>query len=286
MSVAAEYAHQWFQQGYTIIPSLFDAATLEAAVAEAHRYFPPWEDFSENRPRYEHLRGQFVMREFPFLGSALNLLAVHEDLIDFAEQVTGLEQMFMTQATLWAKYPGVDYDQSLHADYLNNTLLWPRSDGPFQQLPMIIYLKEVTPDLGPTCVLSKEYDDLTSGPGVRAKETHPALYDYEVPVTVPAGSVLIHTMRTLHRGSRMTAGEGMRLSLHVVYRGAGNEFMGWRAFPRHSDEGDLPAFMAVATPRQRSMIGVPPPGHPYWNEETVARVGERYPGMDMDPYRG
>jgi hypothetical protein len=32
-------------------------------------------------------------------------------------------------------------------------------------------------------------------------------------------------------------------------------------------------------------MGVPEPGHRYWNEATLAGVQARYPGLDMDPWR-
>jgi ectoine hydroxylase-related dioxygenase (phytanoyl-CoA dioxygenase family) len=284
MAIGEEHVDEWHKQGYTIIPAYFDQDLIAAAVAEARRYFPTYAEFAANRPRYEEMLRQFTWREFPFERTALNLLSVHPDLIDFVERLTGLEQLFMTQSVLWTKYPGPDYDQSLHADYLNNQLLWPRADGPFQQIPIIVYLQDVTVDLGPTCIVSKEYDDLGSGHGIRSREDRPDLYEAEVKAAVPAGSVLVHTMRTLHRGSAMRASEGQRLSLHMVYRGAGNEWMGWKAFPRDAGGQGMADFMVAATPRQRAMIGVPLPGHPYWNEETVLRVGERYPGMDMSPY--
>jgi hypothetical protein len=37
--------------------------------------------------------------------------------------------------------------------------------------------------------------------------------------------------------------------------------------------------------RERNLFGFPPPGHEYWNDQTLDDVGSRYPGMDMDPYR-
>jgi len=37
--------------------------------------------------------------------------------------------------------------------------------------------------------------------------------------------------------------------------------------------------------RQLSMLGFPPPGHPYWNEETLAGVAARYPALDLTPWR-
>ena len=43
--------------------------------------------------------------------------------------------------------------------------------------------------------------------------------------------------------------------------------------------------MERATPAERELLGFPPPGHPYWTEETIAGVGARFPQMDMTPYR-
>ena len=36
---------------------------------------------------------------------------------------------------------------------------------------------------------------------------------------------------------------------------------------------------------QRAVLGFPEPGDPYWTEETVDSVGQRYAGMDMSPYQ-
>ncbi|MDB5450661.1 MAG: hypothetical protein JWQ52_1789, partial [Phenylobacterium sp.] len=38
------------------------------------------------------------------------------------------------------------------------------------------------------------------------------------------------------------------------------------------------------TPRQRDLFGWPPPGDSYWNAQTLADVGVRYPGIDLAPY--
>jgi hypothetical protein len=44
-------------------------------------------------------------------------------------------------------------------------------------------------------------------------------------------------------------------------------------------------FLEQATPEQRQTLGFPPVGDPYWDDETLAGVAARYPGMDMTPYR-
>lgn len=285
MPIADEHVDHWFKHGYAVVERLFDEETVAAALADAHRYYPPWDDFVANRPRYDHLAAPMVHTMFPFQGTALSLLTVHPDLMDFVQRVTGIERLFMTQGVLWPKYPGTDFDQELHADYQNNTLLWPRTDTPYQQVPIIVYLTDVTIDLGPTHIVSKEHGELGDGPAFRSRAEHPGDYEHEIPVVVPAGSVLIHTMRTLHRGSAMRAKEGMRLTLHTVYRAAGNEFMGFTSFVPSGYQNAIAPFVEAATPRQRSMLGIPLPGDPYWTTETVDGVASRYPGWDMTPYR-
>ena len=39
------------------------------------------------------------------------------------------------------------------------------------------------------------------------------------------------------------------------------------------------------TPHQRTMLDFVAPGHPYWNEQTLADTQLRYPNMDLRPYR-
>ena len=51
------------------------------------------------------------------------------------------------------------------------------------------------------------------------------------------------------------------------------------------EKPQLARFVERATPRQREAIGFPPPGHPYWNEQTLAAVALRYPRMDMTAYK-
>jgi hypothetical protein len=47
----------------------------------------------------------------------------------------------------------------------------------------------------------------------------------------------------------------------------------------------MQAFVEKTSPRQREVLGFPPPGHEYWNAETIEAVRLRYPKMDMGPYR-
>ena len=40
-----------------------------------------------------------------------------------------------------------------------------------------------------------------------------------------------------------------------------------------------------ASVRERDLFGFPPPGHEYWNDQTLRDVGLRYPEHRHEPYR-
>jgi ectoine hydroxylase-related dioxygenase (phytanoyl-CoA dioxygenase family) len=283
--ITDEHIAHWRRHGYVIVPDFLTPEELAEGQAALRRHFPTWEEHKENPERYRGLTGWI---EFPFAGMALNNITTHPALIDFVSGVLGTEDVFITQAILWAKYAGVgEWEQAHHMDFGNNTLVVPRDEGEFRQVPMILYYSDVTVDLGATRVVSQEVTaDHGVWPLVIRKDDRPEVYEAEVPVTVTAGSLMIYSMRTFHRGSAFAPGaEGARFSHHIVWRRAGFEWMGWRPFPREGNDPNMAAFLTQATPRQRSVLGFPAPGHPYWTAETVAGVAARYPGMDMGPYR-
>ena len=106
------------------------------------------------------------------------------------------------------------------------------------------------------------------------------LYGAEVSGAGPAGTLVAYSTDTFHRGTSITAPRGARFSLHVNYRHADNYWtnrVGWgdRSFDPHWNQ-----FAEQLSPRQLRLFGFPPPGHPYWTDETRAGMSMRYPGMD------
>ena len=85
------------------------------------------------------------------------------------------------------------------------------------------YYTDVTVDLGPTYVVSAELtrDLPVTGRRFSSREEYPQLYAAEKPATMPAGSALIYSMKTLHRGSAIKATEGVRFSQFIGYHTAG-----------------------------------------------------------------
>jgi hypothetical protein len=51
-----------------------------------------------------------------------------------------------------------------------------------------------------------------------------------------------------------------------------------------SHEPEWYQFVHRAAPRQLALFGFPPPGHPYWTEDSLAGTAQRYPRLDMTPW--
>jgi hypothetical protein len=73
--------------------------------------------------------------------------------------------------------------------------------------------------------------------------------------------------------------------MHLSYRPAGVEWAQRHPWADHSHEPGWYDFAVRATPRQLALVGFPPPGHSYWPPETPAGVAQRYPDLDLTPWR-
>ena len=91
-------------------------------------------------------------------------------------------------------------------------------------------------------------------------------------------------MRTFHRGSAMRQEKGLRWTHHLAFHTAGPRWLGSATFQRAGGSPEMDHFLVTATPRQRELVGFPAVGDPYWTDETLAGVRDRYPLMDMSPY--
>ena len=289
MRITADHTARLLRHGYVIVPGFLTGDELAAARENMLRYVPTAEELAATPERYSWVfdEAEHLQTEFPFAGTALNHVSTHPEIIDFVGRLLGTRRVVLSQAAVWAKYAGTgDFEQGLHLDYQGNTLVAPRDDGAYRQVNMILYYTDVGESLGPTFVVSQEHTrDLPAWPTHRTRKKDPALYRNERPVLAAAGDLLIFGMRTWHRASDITAESGARLSHHLVYRAAEHGFQGYHLWSRLGEKKELHDFLERATPRQREAIGFPPPGDPYWTNETLDAVALRYPAMDMKPYR-
>jgi len=281
-----DYQH-WLVHGYAIV-ELLDDTQLAAALECIHEYMPSWEEYRRH-PRWygETIERNGMLRvEFPFAGDALNWTTIHPDLVAFAERVLHTKRIMLSHGQLGAKYAGTkDFEQELHLDYGNNTLVVPKPDAEALHFPALLYYTDVTVDLGPTYVVPADVTrDDPLVPRHRSRREHPELYDHEFPVTVRAGQALIYSMRTFHRGSRMLAKEGLRLAQNIGFKRSEVTACGQETFQHEGGRPEMDRFLERANPRERELAGFPPVGDAYWDADSVAAVSRRYPGMEMTPY--
>lgn len=279
----------YVRHGFVLVQGFLSGDELAAARRGVLSYFPTAGELAATPQRFGFIHDdpEHLQVEFPFADDALNDVSTHPALIALVERVLGTRDVLLSQAAVWAKYAGTgDFEQGLHLDYQGNTLVVPRDDGDFRQVNMILYYTDVTAELGPTFVVSQEKTrDLPPWPTHRTRKKDAALYKHERPILTNAGDLLVFSMSTWHRASDMTADKGARFSHHFVWRSATHPFQGYQQWSSKGESEEMQRFVARAAPRQREVLGFPPPGHPYWNAETLAAVALRYPGMDMSPYR-
>jgi hypothetical protein len=162
----------------------------------------------------------------------------------------------------------------------------PRPEVGYQHLELFVYLSDVTVETAATRMVSRQ---LTQGIPVErtylSLTEYAHLYDAEVPAVGGSGSVLAYRPDVYHRGVRMTAPDAARFMLHVSFKPADTDWLGSQAWPGAAEGMAWHRFMQGANVRQLSMLGFPPPGHSYWNAETLRGVAARYPLLDMAPWR-
>src|SRR5262249_26299130 len=158
-------------------------------------------------------------------------------------------------------------------------------------LTAIVYYSDVTVDLGPTRVVpfgeAHEYwrnvaladRDPFWLKASWTREEAPDLYGRERKVTVPAGSMLLYSLRTFHRGSASTASNGSRFTQHLGFHRSDMTWAGEKLLPLHGLRDELGQMLCRLSPRQRTVLGFPAPGNRYWTAATCAAVQRRYPNM-------
>jgi hypothetical protein len=283
---------EWEEEGWTLVHGLLPDDEIRAAQDALPALFPTAEEFANDtdpeRNRPFHVDSHSVIPRFPFESSALNRLVLHDTIIDLAQEFLGLEDLRLYQGMVSAKYANgaPDDEQLLHVDYGNHTLVVPRHDPGYQQLEMFIYLSDVTPETAATRMVSRRLTpDIPVERTYLSPSDYADLYAAEVPASGPAGSILAYRPDVYHRGVRMTAPGAARFMLHVSYKPAGSDWLGSHGLPSAAEDMAWHRFMQRTNERQLTVLGFPPPGHPYWNEESLRAVSARYPFLDMAPWQ-
>jgi hypothetical protein len=271
--------------GFAVMEGFLSPDELDAARAGAFQEFPHPDEYFAEPERYRHLvEHQFAgLRIGPFDSWPLTRTAFHPDLVDAAARFCATTDLDLYKIELWGKYGGaVDYDQAHHRDFGNHSLTVPRRDQRWPQLTTFILLSDVSEQDGPTKVIPRVVGD--GVPLIPATLEPGQLTEHEVAITGPAGSIFLYTTDVLHRGSAITGARSSRFVLLADFAARGNPWMGKISWPGRALWPAFATLMANASPRERDLFGFPPPGHEYWNEQTLGDTAARWPGLDITPY--
>jgi hypothetical protein len=282
--------NRWHTDGWCLLEDVFGADEIAAASLAVRDLFASLADVrsaKDSPDGADKVRWDVKKPVFPFENNALNRLFVHDALIDLAQELLGTEHVRLYQGMASAKFSDghPDYEQLLHVDYGNHTLVVPRADAGYQHLELFVYLSDVTPERAATRIVSRR---LTGGIPVErmylSLTDYASLYDAEEPAAGPAGSVLAYRPDVYHRGTALTEPGTVRYMLHVAFKPVGTDWLGYQAWPQAAESRGWHRFMEEAALRQLTVLGFPEPGDPYWNAETLHGVGARYPSLDMSPW--
>ena len=300
----------WRDEGWVLLEGLVGTEEIDALADDLRDIFPSAEEHqADPEGVYEQRRGRpkqpeeaFVwpdegpgfrpaqqrwMAAFPFPGSgALNRICVHASIVDFAERALGNDDIRLYQAHASAKYAGVtNYEQPMHLDR-NHSWLPPASESPWWNLEGFLYLTDVTEDDNPTRLVSvRDTEHIDNPYGVLMPRGNPEVYAAERRASGVRGSYLAYRSDTYHRGAPFGSGAGARVVVAVAFKNAATEWIGYDTQQSRSTGTEWTVFVEGSTPRELALFGWPAPGHPVWTERLLERTQERYPALDLGPWR-
>lgn len=287
----ATFAEHFREHGWVLVPDVIPADDLSAAQFALSRQYPtplPPRDLSDDDKGRRFRPGQFTgLKAAPLGDPAIDNIAVHGCILDLVEALLDTSDIRLYQAETFAKYTGVDcYEQPLHIDENNHTFLPPRKDGRFRQVQLFVYLSDVTEERGATHVVSRTKTGAVPNTELFfANSGELVLDEHEVVAEGKAGSVLAYSADTVHRGTDMTEEGASRFFFNLAYKAAGDDWVGALPWVRRGIEPVVHNWIEQLNARQLTAVGFPPPGHPYWDADTLAATAARYPKMDLTEFR-
>jgi hypothetical protein len=97
--------------------------------------------------------------------------------------------------------------------------------------------------------------------------------------------LLAYRPDVFHRAVDMTDPRGARFLLNVSFKHAGHDWVGFHSMQSRATSGHWVRFVEESTPRELALFGFPPPGHPIWDDAMLDATAERYPELDLGPWR-
>ena len=288
MRLTDDHLQHHLEHGYVLVEGFMtDDELSEAREAIEHRSpgFFAYAADPENVPQPKPSEDASLASPLAPMGvPALDRITFHPEIRAYVSRYLGGDAPVMQGGILQLRVASPeDKDQVLHWDYGGHTLAWPSADRAYAQIPCIAYYTDVTADTAPTYVVSRTHYPDDIGVPSWLTEERPDLYGHELPVEAPAGSLLLYSVRTYHRGSAFKK-PGARAVQFFTYSSARYPWMGISGHAGRAGTPEMQAFLVQSSVEERTALGFPRPGDPYWSEQTIRGVSARYPDMDMAPY--
>ncbi len=299
----------WKHDGWVLLEGLVATDDIDAAVAdlrycfpapdafhadpEAHR--PPGRSTAELRRGYPDMPAagpafrpeqHRFSKQFPYYGSgALSRLCVHPAIVDFMERALEHTDLRVYQNQVNAKYAGdANFEQPMHTDR-NHSWLPPRMEPPWWHVESFLYLTDVDEGNAPTSLVRRGDSVGRSTERIFMPDRDPDLYAAERSAIGVRGSLLVYRPDVFHRGTDLKRPGSHRYLLNVSYKVAGNDWIGYHTAQSNATHPAWVQFVEMSTPRDLELLGFPPPGHPVWTPELVDATSEKYPKLDVEPWR-
>lgn len=310
----------WKRDGTLVVPDVFQFEQVAPALAEIERnaydgltyteYRAKWDEQPEELQRaYEQtdamrrLAGPFGKAlHFPTGLAAVDALLENEAYLAVARQLLntdeirlGYGQIFVREGLTDTRYSEHPW-QGYHIDNATNSPLPPHPD--WQRYGYIlsgIILHDIELDGAPMLVCPGSQNQLDAvwakhpgragGMSLRDLREFPEL-GKPVPVTAKAGSVAFRSSYLVHAAQPFANRCKQRAWMGYHFHRA--DTADWckttRPVPGWTSPHYL-KFVARTTPSVRCVLGWPAPGDAYYTQETLKRLAQAYPGMDLEPYR-
>ena len=309
--IEPQYITQWREEGYTIVRNCIpDKLIYSAAKMLKHYYDTPdkiKDDFGSD--------GIF---EFP-THTHLDSITLNENLIKIVQQLLQCDTILLSQADTWAKKGSNNLekisnnDQRMHMDYGNNSFLHPSNWYNPEAVAMIIYLSDTTITEGGTAIVPKtsstehlylfpykHMPGISNNPFINNKihsedyfkKNNPdvynfrkELYQHERIITPKKGDILLYRLDIWHRGTPVKQNH-TRFAMNLLWKKRDCYWINqWNpGWAKRNYYGLTEKLITKSTPLQRSVLGIPNIGDPYWTKEKIDLFKMRYPSLDIYPY--
>ncbi len=300
----------WKEDGWVVLEGLVSTDEIDAAVADLRYVFPDPEKFhadpeaswppgKSNEVVAASLSGDADGRDRPFgpnntattvsspttAVARSSRLCVQPAIVDFMERALENSDLRVYQNQVSAKYAGdANFEQPMHTDR-NHSWLPPRMEPPWWHVESFLYLTDVDEGNAPTSLVRRGDSVGRNTNHIYMPKNDPELYAAERSAQGVRGSLLVYRPDVFHRGTDLKRPGSHRFLLNVSYKVAGTDWIGYHTAQSNATHPAWVQFVEGSTPRELELLGFPAPGHPVWTDELIDATSEKYPKLDVEPWR-